>query len=122
MKNKARCIELRTSEGKVILSLYLCDKEVSLKDSQEDSGEKRMTNPKKKTASSPSDDQMTDAQKRYLFRLLAGNGIDGEKAHEYLKDLFQVESLKEVTKLEASKIIEQLLEETKGGQHDRVPF
>jgi len=32
MKNKTRCLEIRTSEGKVILSFYLYDKEVELED------------------------------------------------------------------------------------------
>lgn len=30
MKKKARCIELRINDGKVILSLYLYDKEITL--------------------------------------------------------------------------------------------
>lgn len=65
---------------------------------------------------------MTDAQKRYLFWILAEKGLEGDKAHEQLKDLFQVDSLKEVPKLEASRMIERLLEETKGGRDDRSPF
>ena len=59
---------------------------------------------------SPNYNRMTDAQKRYLFRILAEQGIKGDKAHEYLKDLFKIESLKEVTKFEASRMIGQLLE------------
>lgn len=59
---------------------------------------------------------MTDAQKRLLFRLLANQGLEGDKAHEHLKELFQVKSLKEVTKLEASRGIEKLLDQAKGGQ------
>ena len=51
---------------------------------------------------------MTDAQKRYLFRILAEYGIEGDEAHDKLKDIFQVDSLKEITKLEASKMIEHL--------------
>ena len=65
---------------------------------------------------------MTDAQKRYLFRLLAGQGFEEDKAHERLKELLHVDSLKEVTKSEASKMIERLLEESKGGEDDRPPF
>jgi len=61
---------------------------------------------------------MTDAQKRHLFRILAEHGIEGGEAHHKLKDIFQVDSLKEVTKLEASKMIERLLEEIKGGAND----
>jgi hypothetical protein len=64
---------------------------------------------------------MTDAQKRYLFRLMADKGIEGDRAHQRLRELFQVDSLKEVSKLEASKMIERLLEEGKGGA-DEPPF
>ncbi|MBI5021121.1 MAG: hypothetical protein HZB59_06780 [Ignavibacteriales bacterium] len=59
---------------------------------------------------------MTDSQKRLLFRLLADQGVEGDKAHEHLKNKFQVNSLKEVTKLEASREIEKLLGDAKGGK------
>jgi hypothetical protein len=52
---------------------------------------------------------------RKLFRLMASKGTEGEKAHEELKKLFQASSLKEVSKLEASRMIDRLLTETKGG-------
>ncbi len=58
---------------------------------------------------------MTEAQKRFLFRLLAERGIEGDKAYEHLKKLFEVEALKNVSKLEASRRIESLLEDAKGG-------
>lgn len=118
MKNKVRCIELRTAEGKVILVLYLYEKEIVLEDSQKISADqkKRAKKEKTETARSQAEDfPMTDAQKRYLFRILADRGIEGDKAHQCLKEMFQVDSLKEVSKLEASKMIEQLLEEKKGG-------
>ena len=57
---------------------------------------------------------MTDSQKRLLFRILADQGIEGDKAHQHLKSIFQVNSLKEVTKLEASRGIEKLLSDAKG--------
>jgi hypothetical protein len=58
---------------------------------------------------------MTDAQKRYLFRLLAEQGIENSAAHEHLKRKFKVSSLKDVTKAAASKEIEYLLALMKGG-------
>lgn len=67
------------------------------------------------------DGMMTDAQKRLLFRLMDDKGLEGEKAHQELKRLFQVNSLKEVTKIEASRGIERLIEETKGGKNDDQP-
>ena len=75
---------------------------------------------------------MTDAQKRYLFRILADRGCEGDQAHAHLKKLFGVELLKDVTKLEASRGIEKLLEQAqtaiteKGGNRnhddDQPPF
>ena len=59
------------------------------------------------------EEMMTEAQKRYLFRLLAEQGIEGEAAYKHLKKLFKVDSLKEVTKTEASQKISQILEELK---------
>jgi len=53
---------------------------------------------------------MTEAQRRYLFRILAGWGFHGDAAHEYLKDKLGVESLAKVSKLEATKLIDRLLQ------------
>jgi len=125
MKNKVRCIELRTNEGKVILSLYLYEKEIPSEDDLEASvsGKTEVKKAKSQKGNPKEDDSlMTDAQKRYLFRILAGNGLEADEAHEKLKDLFQVDSLKDVTKVEASNVIEKLLEESKGGKDDRSPF
>ena len=124
MKNKVKCIELRTNEGKVILSLYLYDKEIPSEDNLEAPVNEKTEVEKAKSqkGSSKNDDLMTDAQKRYLFRILAGNGLETDEAHEKLKELFQVDSLKDVTKVEASSAIEKLLEESKGGKDDRTPF
>ena len=51
---------------------------------------------------------MTDAQRRYIFRLLADQGIEGDEAHEHLKKLLGVASLKDVTKKQASEAIDEL--------------
>ena len=125
MKKKVRCIEVRTRDGKVILSFYIYDKEITLEDNLEASvNQKPETRKRKSQVDSAQTDEalMTDAQKRYLFRILAGNGLEADEAHEKLKDLFQVDSLKDVTKVEASNVIEKLLEESKGGKDDRAPF
>ena len=53
---------------------------------------------------------MSEAQRRYLFRILAGQGLQKEAAEEHLKDLFQVGSLSEITKLSATKMIDELLQ------------
>ena len=58
----------------------------------------------------PSDDPMTESQRRYLFRLLAERGVTGDEAHDYLKRTFGVESLKDVSKADASTLIDHILE------------
>jgi len=123
MKNKTKRIELRTPDGKVILVLHLFE-ETELEDDKKPSPqEKSEVSKVKPQTPSPQNENppMTDAQKRYLFRLMTDKGIEGDKAHQRLRELFQVDSLKEVSKLEASKMIERLLEEGKGGV-DEPPF
>lgn len=56
---------------------------------------------------------MTEAQRRYLFRLLAGEGLTGEVAHERLKELFEVESLKDAKKSDATLLIDRLVNREK---------
>ena len=53
---------------------------------------------------------MTENQRRYLFRILAGWGFHGDAAHEYLKDKLGVESLAKVSKQDATKLIDRLLQ------------
>jgi hypothetical protein len=123
MKNKAKRIELRTPDGKVILVLHLSEEMVLEDDKKASPQEEPEPGKAKPQAPSPQNENrpITDAQKRYLFRLIVDRGIEADKAHQRLRDLFQVDSLKEVTKLEASKMIERLLEEAKGGE-DEPPF
>jgi hypothetical protein len=54
-------------------------------------------------------DLMSEAQRRYLFRLVAGQGLQGEAAEQYLHELFEVDSLTKVTKSEATALIDRLL-------------
>ena len=49
---------------------------------------------------------MTDAQRRYLFRLLAQKGLEGDKARESLLKAFDVQDLAQVTKKGASRMID----------------
>jgi len=120
MKKKVILIEGRNGEGKLILSLELSEDEVTVRDVHEISASKEDETKEEKDQEEvlQNDDPMTDAQKRYLFRILAGRGKEGDAAYEKLKELFQAESLKEVTKAEASRMIERLLEERKGEKDD----
>ena len=112
MEKESKVVEVRDRNGGLILSFLITEKSFSEppKEIKNDpSDPKRNENP------AAQDAFMTDAQKRYLFRILADQGKEGEEAHDYLKKLFQVNSLKELTKLEASQAIERLLAESKGG-------
>ena len=53
---------------------------------------------------------MTDAQRRFLFKLLAEQGVDEEQALDVLKDSFGVKNLKEATKSQASELINHLMQ------------
>ena len=67
-------------------------------------------------AGNGSGESMTDAQRRYLFRILAGQGYQKEAAEERMKDLFMVESLSAVTKVAATKMIDELLHPAPAGE------
>lgn len=122
MGRTVKSLELRTAEGKLIVSLYLVEKEVDSEGKQNTQGNKR-SEPKtgNQGNGSQSTEAMTEAQRRYLFRILAEQGIEGDAAFEKLKSLFDVNVLKEVSKRDASKMIERLLED-QGGAGDGPPF
>jgi len=127
-----RVLEVRTGSGQLLFSLRLIEKKETYpepskpeeKPGKEKGGDGRKDEGKKdggKKELSPgnNDALMTDAQKRYLFRILAEQGFEGEKAHDELKKALGVDSLKKVSKFEASREIERRLEELKGGAvHD----
>ncbi|MFZ0943223.1 MAG: hypothetical protein WB930_12640 [Syntrophobacteraceae bacterium] len=123
MGRTVKSLELRTAEGKLIVSLYLVEKEVDSEGKKNWEGNKRPeSKPEKNSGNgSPNSEAMTEAQRRYLFRILAEQGIEGDAAFERLKSLFDVSVLKEVSKRDASKMIERLLEE-QGGVSDGPPF
>ena len=59
--------------------------------------------------------RMTDPQKRYLFRLLGAQGVQGKDAEAHLKQYFRVLNLRDVTKAAASDYINQLAKDRKDG-------
>ncbi len=119
MEKNGKIIELRDRNGGLIFSLYIVEKvlqDVPTRTMETPKGDRNNGGkPKENENPLAQDAFMTDAQKRYIFRILADQGKEGEEAHEYLKNHFQVKSLKEVTKLEASQAIDRLLRESKGG-------
>jgi hypothetical protein len=52
---------------------------------------------------------MSEAQRRYLFRLYAAQGVEMERAHEEILERLQVESITDVTKADATRLIDELL-------------
>lgn len=118
-QNGKKCVNVKTKEGKVIVSLYLETGQGFVLEA----GTDQAKGDKAKGEKSGNGSSMTHPQKRLLFRLLADQGIEGDKAHEHLKKLFQVTSLGDVSKMEASRMIEHMLKEAKGdANNDRVPF
>ncbi|MFZ0928021.1 MAG: hypothetical protein WAN11_05450 [Syntrophobacteraceae bacterium] len=115
MGRTVKSLELRTAEGKLIVSLYLVEKEVDSEGKQNTGGNKRSESKSGNHGNgSQNGEAMTEAQRRYLFRILAEQGIEEDAAFEKLKSLFDVNALKDVTKRDASKMIERLLEDQGG--------
>jgi hypothetical protein len=112
-ENVVKLIELRSAAGLLLAVIQIKEMAASGKEqaSEVAKGEEFPWDEKPKEENP----FMTDAQKRYLFRLLAEQGIENSSAHEHLKRKFKVGSLKEVTKAAASKEIEYLLALMKGG-------
>jgi len=116
MEKKVKVLEFKAPNGQPLFSVHMFDKEISSgkpqnKGENPSSQKKASQKGQAQGESKGNGEFMTQAQKRYLFRILAEQGKEGDEAHEYLKDLFQVDALKEVTKIEASRAIELLLKE-----------
>jgi len=64
---------------------------------------------------------MTESQRRFLFRLLASDGLHQEDAHRHLLDRFQVLTLQDVSKEQASQFIDELQSRPRGNgsPHER---
>ena len=58
-------------------------------------------------------EHMTDPQKRFLFRLLGAQGVEGKKAEEHLRTYFKVLRLADIPKHAASSYIDQLVKDQK---------
>lgn len=54
---------------------------------------------------------MTESQRRYLFRLLAERGIEGDEALSTLTQILKVSDLNDVTKSQASKLIDDMVKQ-----------
>lgn len=112
MEKTAKCFEIRMSDGKLLASLRVYDVSVV----EQENGNYTPKPEAAKNGGNGNGDTMTEPQQRKLFRLLAERGIEGEKALARLKELFRVNTLKEVTKRDASQAIDRLLKEAPNGQ------
>jgi len=65
--------------------------------------------------SNGSPEPMTEGQRRYLFRIMAGQGYQRDAAENRLKEIFEVTSLSEITKTAAMKMIDELLQTSAPG-------
>lgn len=114
MKEKLEeIVEIRNQKGEIIWSVWLTSNQArDIRErihEQEELGGQSHEGGEAEQVPGANDDPMTDAQKRYIFRILAGRGIEGEAAYLHLKKEFGVDSLKEITKFDASRAIDQML-------------
>jgi hypothetical protein len=123
MDKQSECIKVKARDGKVLLSIYP-GKDVLIEGGPQNGAnqgkeakDNKGGNGNGNSRQNGNGDSMTFPQKKFLFRLLAGQGIEGDKAQERLKELFKVDHLKDVGKMEASRMIERLLKESKGGDN-----
>jgi hypothetical protein len=118
MSQTTKCYEVRTPDGKLLADLRLYDLQVVEKEGGNGSSRPEGA----RNGANGNGDAMTEAQQRKLFRMLGERGISGEKAIAHLKGLFRVNTLKEVTKRDASAMIDQLLKEASNGQPAGSPL
>jgi hypothetical protein len=128
MEKRGSFVNVKTKDGRVLLSLFP-GKDIVLEGKLDSELKQGNESTEKKSGNGGNGgyrntgDLMTYPQKRLLFRLLAQEGIEGDKAEAELLKLCEVESLKEITKSEASRMIERLLKEAKeGGDGGGLPF
>jgi hypothetical protein len=70
----------------------------------------RTSTPPRPTKAGNGVEPMTEGQRRYLFRIMAGQGYQREAAENRLKEIFEVSALSEITKSAAIKMIDELLQ------------
>jgi len=110
-----KCLEVYTPDGSLICRAYFTERGMPEAVSKTPAEESPPAKPKEK--GSGTGESMTGPQKRLLFRLMATRVKEGETAHEELKKKFRVESLEDVSKRDASQMIEQMMEAQGGNGH-----
>jgi len=115
---KSYQIILKHPDGRPLLRLIAdCEVEFFEGDGQPAAGPARPAMPASRqngpASGSNGEPKMTEPQKRYLFRLLAQQGVEGKRAEAHLKEHFGVQNLRDVTKAGASELIEQMIADQK---------
>jgi hypothetical protein len=110
-----KVLEIRTAQGELLGTIQI--KDIAIEPVGDKTISPQPNDSKKADTAKDHEPLITDPQKRYLFRLLAEQGIENDEAHENLKKRFRVSTLKEVTKSEASREIERLVAGQKGGDN-----
>lgn len=122
-REEHKILEVRTDSGELLCRFRIIVKNEHIPEPQKETkqpeqkkgGNGKGNGAKPELTDGGTHPPMSDGQKRYLFRLLAGEGIEGEAAHKELKKVFSVENLKDVTMSEASQEIKKRLAAQKGG-------
>jgi hypothetical protein len=73
------------------------------------------TPPRAANRANGSDGPMSEAQRRYLFRLLAGQGYQGAAAEDFLRDRLGVQQISRASRSEASALIDELVQSSAPG-------
>ncbi len=108
-----RYLDICTIDGKVLFSFCLTEREEKEQPTLPDAKEVPAQDAKQRI-NGDTGEKMTIPQKRKLFRLLAIGGLTGTDAEAELKKRFQATDLDDVSKAEASQMIDKMLKEEKG--------
>jgi hypothetical protein len=73
------------------------------------------TPPRAANRANGSDGPMSEAQRRYLFRLLAGQGYQGAAAEDYLRERLGVQQINRASRADASALIDELVQSSTPG-------
>ena len=114
MVQKEKYFEVLGTNGEVILRVRIREEESFIEEGGANAAKAQKEKESGKVAHS-NGDPMTEAQKKYLFRIFAEQGMEASEIYAELKKLFGVDNLKEVSKVDASREIDRLLKQPKGG-------
>jgi hypothetical protein len=110
----AKSIEVYTPGGALLFKAIVTDINIAIPEVYPPS-ETNFSKPEKGNGNA-NGESMSEAQKKLLFRLVASvYKLDGDQIFEKIKELFGTKSLKPISKKEASKMIEHLLEKEREG-------